>query len=131
MGLFISHGAWPRGTYSAFNRFREVLCEVTGGSWPKSSGIAPVMTWYWGPNYSPETHPGLFALLSHSDCDGDIAPDLCTHLANELEALLPLLDGQGEGVGHIADRGGYGGIARDLIAGGRDAAAHNEYLYFS
>jgi hypothetical protein len=148
MGLDISHDAF-HGAYSAFNRFRVAVCYVTGGSFPPhwkldkygehildSHGM-PIIDekfdremWYWGKRYSKKTHPGLFELLSHSDCDGEISPKLCNKLADEIEALLPALHALGIGSGHIQCAGGYGEVARKFIEGCRRAAAENKPLIF-
>ncbi len=83
---------------------------------------------YWGNDYGPETHPGLNVLLSHSDCDGKISPDDCVKVADELEALLPKITG--DGGGHIAAQGGFAEVARKFIEGCRLAAAEDEELVF-
>jgi len=128
MGLDVSHGAFG-AAYSAFDRFRRAICESMGGKWPES--IQPEgSVWYWGDGYNRQSHPGLYELLSHSDCDGEIAPNICAKLADELEALLPTLDTMGEGGGHIVRDGGFGGMARKFIAGCRHAARDGEPLEF-
>lgn len=43
----------------------------------------------------------LFVLLHHSDCEGEIAPQDCGPIADRLESLLPLLEDEGDGGGHI------------------------------
>jgi len=134
MGLDVSHGAFS-GAYSSFNRFRQAIAKVTGGSFPPHRADADGIVmdddvWYWGDGFSESTHRGLFVLLSHSDCDGEISPEDCVKVADELESLLPQLDAIGDGSGHILRDGGYGGVARKFIAGCREAAAANESLEF-
>ena len=125
MGLDISHGAFS-ASCGAFDRFRRAVAEAIGGSWPEHHGEE----WFWGDGYSEQSHPGLFAFLSHSDCEGEISPQECGRLADELEALLPRLDALGDGAGHIARDGGYGDVCRQFIAGCRLAAERGEPLEF-
>lgn len=132
MGLDCSHDAF-HGAYSAFNRFRQAVCEATGGSFPphENEAIDP-NSWYWGDDYSENTHPGLFVFLAHEDCEGEISPDDCVVVAGELEALLPKLnelDGK-YGGGHIASVGGLVDVCKKFIAGCRLAAQHEESLIF-
>lgn len=136
MGLDVSHGAFS-GSYSAFNRFRQAICKAMGGSFPPheedflSDGAGPEpASWYWGDDYSEKTHPGLFALISHSDCEGEISPSDCDAIARELEAVLPRLDVLGIGFGHIQRDGGYGAVARRFIAGCRKAVDQKRPLVF-
>lgn len=140
MGLDCSHDAF-NGAYSAFNRLRQEVAWAIGGSYPphllenephwvvdqeKDSEY-----WYWGDGYGNETHPGLKEFLSHSDCDGAISPEMCVHVANELEALLPKIEDRGsKPAGHIALQGGYAAVLRKFIAGCRAAAAAGEPLEF-
>lgn len=148
MGLDTSHGAW-HGAYSAFMRWREKIAEVAGlpplrmmeGFWVR--GMAP---------YDPATlihdrptakeavdrfteglpikwdslkPDPLHILLQHSDCDGEIAAEHCGPIADSLEKLLPLLDG---------DDGGHVGLYREktetFIKGLRLAAERKEPLDF-
>jgi hypothetical protein len=134
MGLDCSHDAFC-GAYSAFNRLRQEVARAMGGSWPPHSKstidgeILKEDKWYWGNGYNKETHPGLFEFMSHSDCDGDISPEMCTKVANDLEALLPKISFADAG-GHLARVGGYRGALEKFIAGCRAAAAANEPLEF-
>ena len=68
--------------------------------------------------------------MSHSDCDGEISPEDCTKVANELEALLSEIEKEGEGGGHILGAGGYGSVTKKFIKGCRLAAQDNEVLEF-
>jgi hypothetical protein len=129
MGLDCSHDAF-HGAYSAFNRLRQEVARVIGGSYPphKDKELDPDQ-WYWGDGYGEETHPGLYEFFCHSDCDGYITPEMCVFVANELEALLPL--SENDSCGHIERDGGYNAVLRRFIAGCRLSASANEPLEFS
>ena len=129
MGLDCSHDAF-HGAYSAFDRFRRAVCEATGGKWPDTMATDGHGYWTFGEGRTNDGNPGLYAFLCHSDCDGEIGPELCGKLAVEMEAILPALDAKGLGGGHIERFGGYGGVARRFIAGCRAAHAANEPLEF-
>lgn len=129
MGLDVSHDAF-HGAYSAFHRFRKVACEATGGKWPDAMATDGHGRWTFGEGYTNDTHPGLYEFFCHSDCDGEISPDVAFRIADEMESLLPAIDAQGSGAGHIERFGGYGGVARRFIAGCRAAHAANEPLHF-
>lgn len=117
-----------RGAYSAFDRFRKIVVEATGGTWP--SDIFGDRMWYFGKGYTNESHPGLYEFLCHSDCDGYIGYSMAGKLAEEMEALLPEIDKAGYGGGHIERGGGYGAVARKFIAGCRAAKKHRQRLRF-
>lgn len=142
MGLRCSHDAFY-GAYSAFNRLRQAVCHAADGSYPphwkytetgelikEGSGLArkeglDEANWYIGDDYLPDENPGLFEFLRHSDCDGEISPEMCEKVANELEALLPKLEAMNwTAYGHIAE------VLKRFIAGCRAAAAANEPLEF-
>jgi hypothetical protein len=88
-------------------------------------------SFYVDDGYTKENAPGLFCFLEHSDCDGEIEPEMCKRVADELEALLPSIE---EHVpfasGHIALQGGYAAVLRTFIAGCRAAHAAGEPLRF-
>jgi hypothetical protein len=129
MGLDCSHDAF-HGAYSAFNRLRQAVCRAMGGSFPPHEDkTLDLAFWYLGDGYGPDTHPGLLEFLSHSDCDGEIAPEMCVRVADELEALLPKVSDDGAW-GHLARDGGYVAVLEQFIAGCRDAAAAGEPLRF-
>ena len=120
MGLTVSHDAF-NGSYCAFNRFRQAIALAMGGSFPPHSD--PDLfneTWYWGKDYGHRTHPGIFVLLSHSDCEDEISPADCVLVADELEALEP----------NIARDGGYVVVCRRFVTGCRLAAERGEPLEF-
>ena len=151
MGLDTTHGCW-HGAYSAFMRWRKKLAEVAGLPplelmegfyYPDGIGTLQAvrralkpMDWLvesvevleqslpiqWD-CLKPDI---LHELLSHSDCDGELAPELCGPLANRLEELLPLLPDE-DSWGHI---GNWRVKTQTFIDGLRDAAAVNEPVGF-
>lgn len=129
MGLDTSHEAF-HGAYSAFNRLRQAVAKAAGGSFPPHSDPAKFPRddmWYW----TDDNHgPGLYEFMTHSDCDGEISPEMCNAVADELEALLPKMQDLGEAGGHLARVGGYHGALTKFIAGCRLAAECNEPLEF-
>lgn len=143
MGLDCSHDAF-HGAYSAFNSFRQEVAHAIGGSYPShwkrdDSGrlIQPLQRdeslddnrWYWGDKgYSQEKNPGLFEFFCHSDCDGEISPEMCKTVSDELEPLLEKMPN--ESFGHIAGRGGYRQVLQYFIDGCRAAHAAGEPLDF-
>ncbi len=132
MGLDTTHDAF-HGAYSAFNRFRQAIAKAAGGSWPPHADPIEYPNpeqWYWDESYSEETHRGLFALMMHSDCEGEISPEDCVCVANDLETLLPALDEMGSGGGHLEREGGIGAVTRKFITGCRLAATENKPLGF-
>lgn len=68
----------------------------------------------------------LHELLYHSDCDGEIAADKCSAIADALEALIPLLP-EGEAGGHI---GNWKEKTAQFVKGLRAAAKAGEPLEF-
>jgi hypothetical protein len=108
---------------------------------PGTDGNGPVCKSHYGPamHYWLETavkwlpirwevlsKDVLHVLLNHSDCDGDIKVYDCGPLADRLEQLLPLLDG--DGGGHV---GNYREKTQKFINGLRRAAADGEDIQFS
>ena len=149
MGLDCSHDAF-HGAYSAFDRFRQTVARAMGGSFPPhyvyGDDNQPIRKgkfglerdtslderqWYWGDGYTTVTHPGLCEFLSHSDCDGEISPEMCVKVADELEALLPEIErvAPADG-GHIARDGGYVAVTKRFIGGCRAAAKAGTPLLF-
>lgn len=146
MGLDTSHGAW-HGAYSAFMRWRQEIARIAGiplelmeGFYgPKINEIA--LAGFAGKNAEPlmemvarncpikwaalKPDP-LHVLLSHSDCDGEIAPNDCAKIADRLEEIIPQLPA-GDGGGHI---GNWRDKTRTFIDGCRAAAAAKEPLDF-
>ena len=128
MGLDCTHDAF-HGSYGAFNRLRQEVAHAIGGSYPPHTvKDLDDDSWYWGDGYNQQSHPGLYEFFVHSDCDGEIAPSTCILVADELEALIPLMAGLG--VGHIERDGGHRQVLQRFIDGCRAAAAANEPLEF-
>ena len=109
-------------------KFREGIATATGGSFQKhrfdaNSKLNP-NEWYWGEGYDEQTNPGLFEFFCLSDLDGEISPEMCEVIANELEKLLPEIaeaDKSDEGLLSVTEK---------FIKGCRAAASANETLEF-
>lgn len=149
MGLDCSHDAF-HGAYSAFNRLRQFVCASTGGSFPphwvqgpddpQPKGTEwelerrtdiPNDCFQCGEGFPTEEWPGLYEFLTHSDCDGEISPEMCVNVADDLERLLPAMEQmKWECAGHIAAAGGFVSAVKTFIAGCRAAAAAGEPLEF-
>lgn len=143
MGLDISYDAF-HGAYSAFNRFRQIVAQAAGGSYPPHYLINgdgstarddrgfPISDkslnhddYYLESEWNKRD--GLRAFLSHSDCDGEISPEMCLKVANDLTDLLPEIEhieSVEEAHGHISARGGYVEVTKKFING--CLAAHKE-----
>ena len=83
MGLDTSHDAW-HGSYSTFNEWRTLVAAA--------AGFRPLreMRGFGGSRSWPDS-PGdkrLVPLLHHSDCDGEIAAEMCGPIADALELLM-------------------------------------------
>lgn len=124
MGLDISHDAFS-ASYNTFNHFRQAVAKACGGSYPphKNPELSDDLVYYPSKGFR-QTNPGLDEFFRHSDCDGEIAPDICGKLADEMEALIPALEALGV-------EGGYANMARRFIAGCRSAHQAGEPLEFS
>ena len=151
MGLDCSHDAF-HGAYSAFNRLRQAVCKAIGGSYPPHwiyspkgeilyffSGMPATREdldpdlFYWDDegDYNPDSHPGLFEFLRHSDCDGEISPTMADKVAGDLEEILPRVKDLGwESAGHIKARGGFVEVLRKFIDGCRRASQSEEPIIF-
>ncbi len=131
MGLDVSHDAFS-GAYSAFNRFRQTVVKAAGGSFPPhddrtlDDGLI-----YYGKTWGVGEKEGLDVFISHSDCDGEIEPEMCSKVADDLEGLLPEIEKlDNGGSGHIQSRGGFVAVTKRFIQGCRDASESNETLDF-
>ena len=153
MGLDTTHDCW-HGAYSAFMRWRKKLAEVAGlpplelmeGFYqPNDIGTLQAcrralergpLDWMANSikqledqlpiTWSCLRPDVLYELLSHSDCDGELAADICGPLADRLEELLPLLPDKNGG-GHIGD---WREKAQKFIDGLQRAASENEPVGF-
>lgn len=111
MGLDTSHGCW-HGAYGAFMRWREKLAEVAGlpplglmeafykaGEWDDPfkdmtkayPSTAERYTRCLPIKWAALKPDVLHELLYHSDCDGELAAEICGPLADRLEQLIPLM----------------------------------------
>ena len=134
MGLDTTHDCW-HGPYSAFARWRQwlnlfVMTERAENGDSKAKEIARMgatpeaidLAWSEG-LYDDQAIP-INVLMSHSDCDGDIAASVCDPLADALEALLP----------QMPERALYEGMrpaTQRFIDGLRRAAKANEPVIFA
>lgn len=126
MGLDTSHDAF-HGSYGNFNRLRKAVARAIGGSHsPHDDKSLDEDLWYSGEGYTEETHPGLFEFLSHSDCDGEIGPETCAKVAEELEAIIPLIEGDNAATAEV-----YRKYVARLAAGCRLAHSMGEPLTFA
>lgn len=146
MGLDCSHDAF-HGAYSAFNSFRQAVAFAVDGSFPphykrdekgnflrdeadrliRDTSLDEESV-YTGDDYTQEKYPGLFEFLMHSDCDGEISPQSCKIVADDLEPLLVKMPD--ESFGHIARDGGYRKVLQRFIDGCRAAHAEGQSLKF-
>ena len=150
MGLECSHDAF-HGAYSAFNTLRQAVCHAMGGSCPphikrdeKFNLVRDEngeIIWLRDLNdfsfsiadefEDKEKYAGLWVFLTHSDCDGEISPEMCKRVADELEKfILPKLKHYGEAPGHIGYQGGYAKVLKKFIKGCRKAHQAGEPLEF-
>ncbi|MED3440267.1 hypothetical protein P4393_12450 [Bacillus subtilis] len=133
MGLDTTHDAF-HGAYSAFNNFRRFLLKSIGGSYPPHENKELMDGyWYFGDGYSAETHKGLAEFFRHSDCDGEINPEMCKIVADELEAILPQVEELSKSepsYGHILRDGGWVAVTKQFIEGCRLAHERDEPLEF-
>lgn len=147
MGLNTSFGCWD-GAYSAFMRWRQMIAQVAGlpplmlmdGFFQKGDYQDPFAEeakkfpskanqYYdslpikWE---SLKEDPALYALLYHSDCDGNLPWEICEALANRLEELIPLLPDEPDG-GHI---GVWKDKTQKFVNGLREAYVAKENVEF-
>lgn len=65
------------GSYSGYNRFREVLCQA-------AYGLAIDPHYVWG-NLDAFRDKPFFELIDFSDCEGCIGPEACIDLAKDFD----------------------------------------------
>jgi hypothetical protein len=154
MGLDTSHGCW-RGAYSAFHAWRRKIAELVGIPLPLMAGFYRAdemqtrknqasaalgreggLLRHWfefdAEPYLPIAWESLrpdplHALLHHSDCEGEIAPEDCGPIADRLEALMPEMEAIPDASGHI---GNWAIKTRKFIDGLRLAASRGEAVDF-
>ncbi len=140
MGLTISHNAFI-GAYGAFNRLRQALGEAAGYQYAQWPGEPETALVDWGhvvqKNYYGEWDSmpcstlgpdPLLLLIIHADDEGHLTPEHCALLADRLEKLLPKIDVDLDGQGHL---GNIRDATQRLVAGCRAAATAGERLEFS
>jgi len=83
MGLDTTHNAF-HGAYSGFDHLRRRLVEqACQGTYRDGRDH-----YYWtfeSERVPHDVRPGMYALLNHSDCEGDLSPQQCTDVAQFLE----------------------------------------------
>lgn len=142
MGLDTTHDCW-HGAYSSFQRWRDKIAEVGGYTFHPSNepanydidwgniqttiGNDLLGRWPKMPVRPDGTEDPLIILLAHSDCEGMIQAEFTSALADRLEKLIPLLEKEGEGGGHI---GSYADKTRTFVEGLRRAVEANEDVEF-
>lgn len=150
MGLDTSHDCW-HGAYSAFNRWREELCRLAG--LPPLELMEGFYSSIGGKQFQPPTlyyrcadtryedmqrldsrlpirwdclkPDALHELLHHSDCEGEIPWERCGAIADSLEKLIPLMNG--DAGGHI---GNWKDKTQAFVDGLRLAASKQENVEF-
>lgn len=152
MGLDTTHGAW-HGPYSSFNRFRERLAGFYGiplslmqGFYEEGGAFDPLsmvrlacsknafgeddqlknLTGYLPLKWDSFKPNPIHELLNHSDCDGDISPESCLAIADELAKLINDIHIETPTVNDMwfIDK------LKQFEAGCREAAVKNETLVF-
>ena len=138
MGLDCTHGAF-NGPYSAFNRLRQTVAKACGASFPphprdaldNEGELLSDDLIYFPESWNENDYPGLREFLGHSDCDGEISPNMCKIVADELESLLPIINAIEQSQKTVNIRGLSHYIAtQKFIAGCLLAYERNESLEF-
>lgn len=114
MGLTISHGGFDGG-YISFHMLRKQIFQA-------SKDV-----------YDGKLPEALVIFLTHSDCDGEIAPETCGQLAKDLASILPKLERIDKASpigGHIQRDGGTVKVVKNLISACEYAFSSNEPLEF-
>lgn len=151
MGLDTTHDCW-HGAYSAFMRWRQELAKLAGlppldmmeGFYAPLDGERMSLPTLYCTNGNArecshlkrldEQLPirwdclkpdALHELLHHSDCDGEIPWERCGAIADSLEKLIPLMNG--DGGGHI---GNWKDKTQAFVDGLRLAAKEKENVEF-
>lgn len=99
--------------------------DIDWGNIERTIGLDLFGRWPAVPVRPDGTPDALIVLLAHSDCEGEIQEDMVGPLADRLEELLPLLEG--DGGGHI---GSYREKTQTFIDGLRRAEAAGEAVGF-
>lgn len=103
-----------------------VMVDLDWGSIEATIGRDLLGRWPAIPVRPDGTPDPLIILLGHSDCEGELQAEFLPALADRLEELLPLLEGE-DGGGHI---GSYVEKTQTFIDGLRRASAAGEDVGF-
>lgn len=148
MGLDTTHDCW-HGAYSAFMRWRRMICEVAGlppldlmEGFYRPDDPGDVVFWAKKGLNDEQAFAdirrqlpikweclkpsALHILLHHSDCDGELRWEDCGPIADELEKLIPKFP-SGDGGGHI---GNWKDKTQQFVTGLRLAAKLKENVEF-
>lgn len=92
MGLDTSHEAF-HGPYSSFDRMRRAVSWAVGGNWPEVISLTDDFDFQEADKqqFPPDQFPGLYEFLNHSDCDGQISPNMCYYVARDLAHIKLLV----------------------------------------
>lgn len=155
MGLYVSHDCWT-GAYSAFHRWRVEVARLKGlppldlmeGFYvsvkDKDRFSLPTL-YYFGYEKDLESNNNIMRidsclpiswdslkpdpiheLLYHSDCEGQIEWEKCKDMADSLEKVIPLMEG--EAPGHI---GNWKKKTQNFVDGLRLAYKNKENVRFA
>jgi hypothetical protein len=133
MGLDCSHNAFS-GAYSSFNRLRQYVAKVAGGSFPPHNDPALDWNqWYFESAIVPNnTVRGMHLFLEHSDCDGEFSPEECSLVAEFLDWIVSQDVSSTAALGHLARNGpDMKDSVRRFSDGCKAAAAAGESLEFA
>jgi hypothetical protein len=129
MGLDVSHDAF-HGAYSAFNRLRHSWAEAAGGKMTDNVTEGTGSYTYLTETFAtPDEEAGFVEIMGHSDCDGEISPEMCAKVADALQRILPNVS-EVHGGGHLDRAGGVRRSTERFIAGCREAHEAGERLEF-
>lgn len=87
MGLDTTHGCW-HASYSSFDVFRQAVARVCGVDLDSMEGFCRTKKYVTWDSLAPDP---IFALLNHSDCDGEIAVADLIPLADRLDGIVAKL----------------------------------------
>lgn len=121
MGLDTTHDCF-HGSYGAFMRFRMALAEAAGIGYRYSGALVYV-------DVDDDYEDVLVDFLLHSDCDGEIAPEVCKPLADRLMGLLPSFpEKDSRAFGHLSE--GLRAVTKQFAEGLYRAAEAGEPVEF-
>lgn len=124
MGLRVSHNCWT-GSCGAFNDWRRKLASAIDIELDKMEYFS-----LYGTPWASLPHDPLYILLTHSDCEGNIAVKHLIPIANRLEELMPKLKEQDQRCPGLPDFLTAVATTEKFIAGLRLAAELGERVKF-